>query len=413
MKERREPDISSSGTEHNGDPASALTQVVQQLRAAYQDLQKKSEDLNRELGQINLKLRQSLAEKDKMSAYLGSILESLNQGIVAVDLQGRIAAFNRAAEEILEEKAEKVMGRSYEDVLGRGIQEKHALPYLMESGQTCSSEKKEIQTKTGEKVTVSFSAYPLKDTDGKLFGAMELFSRLDESKQKGEENRRQETLAALGEMTAVVAHEIKNPLGGIRGFAELLDRDLEEGDPRKRLVRKIIEGVDALTRIVATLLDEAKPVKLNLRKVEMSGFTDDAIKFFEMDSSNKKSHIRMIKVYPQGKLHCNLDTEKFRQTMLNLLRNAVQAMPKGGKIKVELNRTADQQVILTISDTGIGISPETKEKIFTPFFTTKEGGTGLGLFTVKKTVEAHGGRIRLDSQAGSGTTVTVALPTIT
>jgi signal transduction histidine kinase len=220
----------------------------------------------------------------------------------------------------------------------------------------------------------------------------------------------------------VVAHEVKNPLGGIRGFAELLERDVGEGDPRGRWAKKIMEGVETLDKIVKSLLDYTKPVKLNPRKVEMVGFLDEVINFFEMDASQKKADICIVKSYPKDEFLCHLDTEQLRQILLNLLHNAVQAMPEGGEITVELNRkiekpdllskVKDKKIILKVSDAGIGMSKETLRKLFTPFFTTKEGGTGLGMSTVKKIVEAHRGDIQVESEPGKGTTVVVRLPVV-
>lgn len=238
--------------------------------------------------------------------------------------------------------------------------------------------------------------------------------------QTQEEMARVKTLAALGEMAAVVVHELKNPLGGIRGFAELLDRDLEEGDRRKRSVRKIMEGVDTMDGIVKSLLDFSKPVKLNPRKVEMAKLIDEVISFFAMDESQKKAEIRITRNYHPDEVSCQLDTERFRQILLNLFHNAAQAMADGGEIKVELNPDAeetdigrtetDEAILLRISDTGTGMSKETLDNLFTPFFTTREGGTGLGLSTVKKIVEAHKGEIQVESEPGRGTTVTLRLP---
>jgi PAS domain S-box-containing protein len=367
----------------------------------------------------NLKPRDDLVVKEKISAYLDAILDSLPVGVVAIDLGDRIVAFNPAAEKILGQVSEDILGKPYLEVMGPGAEEKYTLPYIVHSGQICPG-KKEVKTQTGKMITVSFSNSLLKDTNGKIFGAAEIFSEWGESEQAQEEMRRVRTLAALGEMAALVAHEIKNPLGGIRGFAELLERDIQQSDPRKKSVKKIIEGVETLTRIVDTLLDHTRPVKLNVRKVEMVSFIEDSINFFEMDSSNQKSNVRMIKDYPQGKLHCNLDAEQFRQILLNLLRNAIQAMPEGGVIRIKMNREAgitnpigeegDPKAVLKVSDTGIGMSKEVQKKIFAPFFTTKEGGTGLGLFAVRKIVEAHGGEIQLESVPGQGTVVTIGLP---
>jgi PAS domain S-box-containing protein len=421
MKERRKPEI-HQGTKEDAtgvDPGFHL--IAQQLNAAYQDLHDRVEDMNRQLGQTNLELRQALAEKDRMSNYLAGILESLSQGVVSVDLRGRIAAFNLAAEKILGVKEKDAVGKPYAEVFGRETHEKFGLPHLLKTGQTCSGGEKQIEKEGGEKITVSFSNALLKDTQGEVLGAMEVFSPKVESKEPAGDMAHVKTLAAVGEMAAVVAHEIKNPLGGIRGFAELLDRDLEEGDPRKKSVAKIIQGVEALSKILAKLLDQVKPVELDLKKVEMVGFTEEALKFFAMDSANQRPNIRMVKNYPQEQLHCNLDAEQFRQTLLNLFHNAVQAMPDGGEMKIELSRgrglpgcpseANEETAVLEISDTGIGMSSEIQKKIFTPFFTTKHGGTGLGLFTVKKIVEAHSGEIRLESRPGKGTTVRLTLPT--
>jgi PAS domain S-box-containing protein len=420
MKERRRPEIPLGGIPGESGSTPAIHLVAQQLNVAYQDLQTQIENLNRQLAQTNLELRQSLAEKDRMCCYLKSILESLDQGVIAVDLSSRVVAFNRAAEEILGKTAEGVMGKAYDEIWIQRTDEEFSLPAILKTGETHKAGEKDIEAKKGEKIPLSFSQTLLKDAQGESFGAVEVFSKRDDPESADDEMTRMKTLAALGEMTAVVAHEIKNPLGGIRGFAELLDRDLKQGDPRKKSVQKIIQGVEALNKIVGSLLAQSRPIKLNLRRVEMAGFTEEAISFFQMDSSNQKPDVRLVKVFPREKLHCNLDTEQFRQAVLNLLRNAVQAMPQGGEIKVQLSRMAEdagfrikvdeQMVVLSISDTGMGMSRQVQEKAFAPFFTTKEGGTGLGLFTVKKTVEAHGGQIRLESQPGKGTTVKLGLP---
>jgi signal transduction histidine kinase len=241
-------------------------------------------------------------------------------------------------------------------------------------------------------------------------------------KEREDEMVRMKSLAALGEMAAVMVHELKNPLGGIRGFAELLERDLEKGDPKIKSARKIMEGVETLDRIVKSLLDYTKPIKLNPRKVEMTAFIDEVIGFFNMDDLSRKQDVRIVKCFPPDEVLCQLDTEQFRQILLNLLHNAVQAMEGGGKVTVELSQQAlspdvhpkakDKEIILKISDTGMGMSQSTLDKLYTPFFTTKEGGTGLGLSTVKRIVEAHRGDIQVESVPQKGTTVTVKLPAI-
>lgn len=425
MEEKRRPNISEEELKDFVTSFSTFNQVTQKLRSAYRELEQRFGDLNLKLEQTNLELRQSLAEKEKISSYLGNILESLTSGVLAIDLDGNINLFNRAAGEILGYRAEEVIGKPYLEVMGKGVEEKHTLPFRLkypDSHLPDGNGEKEVQSRNGEKIPLGFSTSLLKDKEGEILGAVEIFLDLTRLKQMEEEMMRVKTLAALGEMAAVVAHEVKNPLGGIRGFAELLDRDLEGKDPRKRSVKKIIEGVETLDRIVMSLLNHTRPIKLSPRKIEMVKFIDEVINFFEMDASQTKANVHVLKNYPGDELFCYVDTEQFRQILLNLLHNSVQAMPEGGNITVELNREAetsdfsskarDKRAVLKISDTGMGISKGIKEKLFTPFFTTKEHGTGLGLATVKKIVEAHQGDIQLESELGKGTTVQVRLPMI-
>jgi PAS domain S-box-containing protein len=429
MEEKQHLDISEEELKELINSFSTFNQVTQKLRSAYQELEERFGDLNLKLEQTNLDLRQSLAEKDKISGYLNIILESLTSGVLAVDLDGNVTLFNRAAEKILGYRTEEVIGKPYHQVMGMGVEERLTLPFVLKSLKSqlseegsCRNEEKVVCSKKGDKIPVGFSISLLRDKDGEALGAVEVFFDLTKLKQMEEEMMKVKTLAALGEMAAVVAHEVKNPLGGIRGFADLLDRDLERGDPRRKSVKKIMEGVETLDRIVMGLLDYTKPIQLSLHKVEMVKFMDEVINFFEMDASQAKTNIRIFKNYPKERLFCHVDTEQFRQVVLNLLHNAVQSMPAGGKIAVELNpmvetadlspKSKDKMALLKISDTGTGMGKGTIEKLFTPFFTTKEHGTGLGLSIVRKIVEAHQGEVEVESELGKGTAVRIRLPMV-
>jgi PAS domain S-box-containing protein len=411
MEERNHLDISEEQLEGFTESFASFNKITQKLHSAYKNLEEKFEDLNLKLEKTNRELRQSLAEKDKASNYLNNILESLTSGVVAINLKGEITLFNRAAEEILGYKTDEVLGRPYGEVMGKGVGEKMTLPFTLKSRKSHINEEKEVLTKEGKKIPLGFSTSLLTDSDNNVLGAVEVFFDLSKLKQLEEEITRVRTLAALGEMAATVAHEVKNPLGGIRGFADLLDRDLEEKDPRKKSVQKILEGVETLDKIVLSLLNYTKPIKLDSHQIEFINFIDEVIKFFEIDLGREKKKIQINRKYPEKTLLCRIDPEQFRQVILNLLHNATQAMPHGGTIGVEVNEEK-KGVVLEISDTGIGMSKATLDKLFTPFFTTKEHGTGLGLSTVKKIVEAHGGDIKVESELGKGTTVFVILPLI-
>jgi PAS domain S-box-containing protein len=427
MEERNHSDISEEQLEGFTESFASFNKITQKLHSAYKNLEEKFEDLNLKLEKTNRELRQSLAEKDKISNYLNNILESLTSGVVAINLKGEMTLFNRAAEEILGYKTDEVLGRQYGEVMGNGVKEEMTLPFTLKSKKSHLNEEKEVLTKEGKKIPLGFSTSPLTDSDNNVLGAVEVFFDLSKLKQLEEEITRVRTLAALGEMAATVAHEVKNPLGGIRGFADLLDRDLEEGDPRKKSVEKIIEGVETLDRIVVSLLNYTKAIRLDLHQVEFTSFMDEVIKFFEIDLAREKKKIHINREYPEKELLCRIDPEQFRQVILNLLHNATQAMPHGGKIMVSVNEEEKsiggpqtyldvqpkaKRIVLRISDTGMGMSKATLDKLFTPFFTTKEHGTGLGLSIVKKIVEAHGGDINVESELGKGTTVIARLSLI-
>jgi len=404
------------------DSYTSFNKIIQKLHQAYKDLEQKFENLNLELEQTNLKLRESLAEKEKVTNYLNNILESLTSGVLVVNSEEKIALFNRAAEEITGYKAEEVLNRPYLEVMGKGIALQATPVHTLRSGVSHLSEEKEIFTKSETKIPLGYSTSLLKDSEDNLLGTVEVFFDLSKIKKLEEEIARVRTLAALGEMAATVAHEVKNPLGGISGFADLLYRDIEEYDPKKNYVKKIIEGVEILNRIVMNLLDYTRSLKLDLRPTDFVKFLDEVVGFFEMDISREKKNIRIECLYTNAEVNCLLDGEKFKQIVLNLLHNASQALPDGGLIQISAGLeskkadnqisgwSAEQVVSLKIKDNGMGMSEEIKNKLFTPFFTTKEKGTGLGLSTVKKIVQAHKGKIEIASQLGKGTTVAIFFP---
>ena len=444
MKEKGRLDISEEQLEGFTESFASFNKITQKLHSAYKNLEERFEDLNLKLEKTNRELRQSLAEKEKISNYLNNILESLTSGVVAINLKGEITLFNRAAEEILGFKTDEVLGRKYEEIMGKDVEEKMTLPFTLKSRRSHVNEEKEVLTKWGKKTPLGFSTSLLTDGDNNVLGAVEVFFDLSKLKKLEEEITRVRTLAALGEMAATVAHEVKNPLGGIRGFADLLDRDLEGSDPRKKSVEKIMEGIETLDKIVLGLLNYTKPIKLDLHQVEFISFMDEVIEFFEIDLEREKKKIDIIREYPKKALLCRIDTEQFRQVILNLLHNAIQAMSHGGRIMVGVSEIPPKagneeglvlkarpegkgtaaprnslrvhpegkRIVLKISDNGTGMSKATLNKLFTPFFTTKEHGTGLGLSTVKKIVEAHKGDIKVESEIGKGTTLFVSLPLV-
>jgi len=210
-------------------------------------------------------------------------------------------------------------------------------------------------------------------------------------------------------MAATVAHEIRNPLGGIGGYAGLLARGIPSEDPKRKLVDKIIQGVSSLNKIVSNLLVYTRRTTLQKASVDLVEWLDSVLAHAEIEIEKEARPIRIVREFPSEQILVDIDPERFQQIALNLLFNAIQAIENEGEIHLALRATATQAEI-DFRDTGKGIAVEDLPQIFTPFFTTKEQGTGLGLAIVKKIVELHDGEIEVDSVVGKGTCFTIRIP---
>ncbi len=396
---------------------SLFNDTLCRLEHSYRVLEGRFDSLNQELEETNRRLQESLSEKGRINRYLTDILESLGGGVVAVDSEGFITLFSRAASEILGLNASDVVGHPYSEVVGDCASD---ILHTLATGESARSEEKVLTRSDGRQVPVRFNTARVQGDDGEVEGAVETFEDISKLKELTRQVSRVSTLTALGEMAATVAHEIRNPLGGIGGFAGLLERDLSFDDPRRRLVKKVIEGVESLNRMVTNLLNYTRPLQLNKRPVDLVQVVEDSIGFFEIDAGNRLENVELVRKYSDSEVSCNVDPEQIQQIMLNLLHNAVQVMPSGGCVKIGLSevegsidsRTSldTQCVSLSVSDSGIGMTEEVKTKLFMPFFTTKEDGNGLGLATAKKVIEAHGGEIQVESELDRASVFTIFIP---
>ena len=219
--------------------------------------------------------------------------------------------------------------------------------------------------------------------------------------------KQSERLSVLGEFSAGIAHEIKNPLASIKNFTQLLPS--EYGDPnfRKEFIEFVTREVNRINRIVNGLLDYARPRKLELLKVNIPELVDETLS--SLNANFDEHHITIKKNYNQIP-PIEIDPEQIRQVLLNLILNAVEAIPNGGTIKISIQEIEREEVEIEVSDSGCGISDEKLKEIFNPFVTTKEGGTGLGLSIVQRIVNEHGGRIEAESKKNRGTQFKLFLP---
>lgn len=385
---------------------------AEKLSNAYEAMQADFKNVNIELDRKNVQLEESLSRQEEIKTYLNSILESMENGVVGVDISGNITHFNRAAAEITGLSPEKVFQKHYSEFFGSDSKNEPTLLQALHKGKEQKRYEKVIWHQDGHPVPVSYQTALLRDSKGIKIGAVEIFSDISKIKALEKEMQQAKTMAALGEMSATVAHEIRNPLGAMGVWAGLLERDLGSDDPRRKTLGKVLEGLSKLNKIVSNLLVYTRPVKTELRKVQIENVLSEIIDFIQIEIERLGQSIKVNRKFSNEPSFVLVDPEKIGQVVMNLCLNAIQAMPNGGELNINVDTCKKPSGFMSFSiiDTGVGIESETLSKIFDPFFTTKENGTGLGLAIAKKFVESHSGYIDIKSKVASGTTVKVFLP---
>ncbi len=244
------------------------------------------------------------------------------------------------------------------------------------------------------------------------WGLEESYQKLQQQSERiiiiEDQLRRSEKLSTLGEMAAVLAHEIRNPLGSIRGTAEILKDDYKPGDPKHEFIEIQIKETERLNRVVEDFLHMARPQPVDLRPCQVQEELDTIVTLLSNDARERK--IKLILQPSIVPVIIKADGEKLRQAFLNIIINALQATAPGGSVII--SSTVYQAALCEVRfrDTGSGIDAETQSRIFEPFFTTKTDGTGLGLAITRKIIESHSGTLLVESEPGHGTTLTVRLP---
>jgi two-component system sensor histidine kinase PilS (NtrC family) len=247
-------------------------------------------------------------------------------------------------------------------------------------------------------------------------GLVGVFQDLTQIRTLEEEMRRREWLATLGEMSAGMAHEIRNPLAALAGSMQMLRKDLELDESNRHLMDIAIRETARLDSIITEFLLYARPPALNLKECDVNAVLADTLDLIRHEA---QSHMNIVIVtYPgAGPLTAQIDPDQIKQVFWNLASNAFEAMPSGGQLTIATNRrrlrgggSSGDIIEISIQDTGEGIKKEAFDKIFLPFFTTKKRGSGLGLAAVHRIVDLHGGWIRVESQEGKGSQFIVCLP---
>ena len=350
--------------------------------------------------------RSTRASLDRIKAFSDNLVENMPIGLIALDARRQIASFNQVAQSILGFAPDLVIGRAAADVLP--VEIFREIERLLPTGDVIEREI-DCHLEGGDRFPLSFSASPLHDGEKRFLGFVLLLKDLREVHALRKEILRNQRLASVGRLAAGVAHEVRNPLSSIKGFATYFKERHRDKPEDQQIAGIMIQEVDRLNRVIGQLLDFARPIKIIPKKVSVPQLIADALKLVEAQANEKEIHVEWHTA--ERLREASLDTDRINQVLLNLFLNALEAMESGGRLTVDADKDEEGRwIIIRVADTGHGIPAQNLSKVFDPYYTTKSTGTGLGLAIAHNIVDAHGGRIDVASPAGQGTTFTLRVP---
>lgn len=371
-----------------------LTKAAQQcfddaarLKIAYAKLQERCDCVNEDL--------------NRTTSFMNSVLHKISEAILFVSLDGIISIANESANRWLKKK---LVGKKFWDVFSDdmfGFSMREALRYGI-------SHQLLYKTLADLGRELEISTWFLYEGPKSQHGLIVLMRDISERQKLQQMAGRTDRMKELGEMAANVAHEIRNPLGGIRGFATLLYRDLAGQKQLQELAAQVIEGTKSLEKLVTNVLQYARPVQITVQTLDLSQYLKQIARFVKIDPAYPPN-VKMELNIPDEPLILPIDPDALKAALLNLLFNALQAMNTGGTLTFSLMKS-EAHCQISVADTGTGIREDQLRLLFLPFFTTKHAGTGLGLVEAQKIVQAHGGNIDVRSAVGRGSTFTITLP---
>jgi two-component system sensor histidine kinase PilS (NtrC family) len=356
----------------------------------------------KQLATAESQLKQLKVDTDK-------ILENMSSGILVVDSKGKILTLNPAAGEILGFTREDLLFKRLEESIATVMPELSAeLEYALSSEENKQRHEIVIKNKRGEQIPLGISISLLRD-GGRKRGVIAVFQNLTEVREMQERIRKADRLAAIGELSAGIAHEIRNPLASISGSIEILHNELNLNEEQKRLMKLIMRESDRLNNIITDFLEFARMRPPAKREADIDKCLKDVLVLMGNNANFGCGISIELDQQAVGGL-VRIDEEQVRQVFLNLCINACESMEGHGKLRIETRFTDDNQLSIVFQDNGSGIEVDNLDHLFEPFFTTKDGGTGLGLAIANKIIEAHGGRIIYQNREPGGAEFRVMLP---
>lgn len=358
-----------------------------------------------------LTTRQELETRRKdlrdLQVFKDLVFQSVGTGLIALDRDHVITAFNRVAEVLTGIPAGKAVGRRWPVLLGK------TLPLASIEAEITNDPTRPVRCETelgrpdGTRVPLRVTCSALTSGDAERVGLIVACEDLSALREMEARMRQADRLAALGRLSANIAHEIRNPLASLTGAIEALAGGATMGEERDRLTQIVLRESERLDQMIKAFLDYARPAPLAAGLVDVSEVVEEVLVLLE--HRDLPPGLKIVRAVPPA-LPWQLDQHRLRQALWNLCLNAVQAMPAGGELTVSASAD-DRTLRIAVSDTGEGIAPADLGHVFEPFFSTKEGGSGLGLALVHRIVHEHGGDIEVQSAPGLGTTFVLALPT--
>ncbi|UCD95210.1 MAG: PAS domain S-box protein [Candidatus Zixiibacteriota bacterium] len=408
----------------------SFSKIVNKIQRQYLSLKETYTRQSRELQSVNESLQALMKENRTVTEFLNGILNSLSSGVIAIEKSGMISHMNPAARKILgiEENCVTSGSMHYDEALQAVENQQFSAVETIATESPLENREKKIRTCHGAVLTLSISTSLLRNRNGEIVGAVELLHDISKMKKLEEQLAQMKVLASLGEMAASIAHQIRNPLAGIGGFASLLTRDLDAEPSQKKMAQKIVEGVESINSTIQTLLDFARREKVEKTVVDLKAYMNDLLDGFGMEYGFEDADKRIKRNLASGKvIHVELDSELFKQALVNLIKNGLEAGGADTEVEVGIGEIPIQAAKkqyggnldllgsetvarISVADNGPGLPEGELNKLFAPFYSRKENGIGLGLSICWKIIQAHGGDIVASSGIGRGTEFSILLP---
>jgi len=355
---------------------------------------------------VSQSYRTTKASLSRVKAFSDNLVENVPIGLIAINDNQKIVSFNNVAEAVLGIPIENAIQKKAEEILPIELLTQLYNPDIKKG---IVEEELDCLTQDGRSIPLQVSATLLHDEDQTFLGHVLLFKDLSEVQALRKEIARNQRLASIGRLAAGVAHEIRNPLSSIKGFATYFKERYRENKDDQQTADIMIQEVERLNRVVGQLLEFARPINISRKPTSIPAIIEDSLRLVEREAFRKNIKIETRFSSPVNEVF--IDPDRINQVLLNLYLNAIEAMENGGRLNVVLLLDEEKKWIkISVKDTGTGIKKEELAHIFDPYFTTKPSGTGLGLAIVHNIIDAHDGKVEVESSPGNGATVTLFLP---